>query len=99
MSITFHPYVPGPTSDDCLICRKSLDKEAVAHGMQDFHKMCKKCAKTWLLINPICPGCKIPVTNVSSLLSWEEKLFTWLKNTGSSIYSYETQPHSAAFLG
>lgn len=79
MSITFHSYVPGLASDDCWICHGSLDEEAVAHGVQDFHQMCKKCAKAWLLVNPTCPGCRAPVTNVSSFLSCKERIFAWLK--------------------
>ena len=49
--------------------------------------------------------CKIPVTNISSLFSRKEKIFTWLGNTSSALKNAIVNPGdrngyaSLAFLG
>lgn len=100
MSVHLHPYTPDPTSDLCSIYFHPLDSEAVAHGMQNFHPMCKKCAKLWLRIAPICPVCKMSVANASSFFSRKERLVIWLENIGSSFKNAVYSPDAPlSFLG
>lgn len=73
MSVVFHSFNPQNTSVDCSCCWQQLDREAVAHGENNLHPMCKKCAKVWLLAFSFCPICRLPVADVHSLLSKREK--------------------------
>ena len=83
MSVTLHIFQPDPSSDICIICRDLMTEEGFAHGNKNFDTMCKKCAKAWLSAHSLCPGCNMPVANISSLFSMREKAVAWLKNIGS----------------
>jgi hypothetical protein len=58
MSVTFHSYSPPSPLEPCPICLDSLDEQSVAHGKENWHPMCKKCALVWFKTQQICPTCK-----------------------------------------
>ena len=100
MSVQLHTYTPDPTTNLCSVYFHPLESEAVAHGMQNFHPMCKTCAKLWLRKVPICPVCKMSVANASSFFSRKERLVIWLENIGTSFKNAVQSPDAPlSFLG
>lgn len=82
MLAVYHFYAPSKKEEPCSICFDPLDEEAIAHGEENFHPACKKCALAWFSIRPICPICR-GSADISSVCSFSEKALLWLQDVGN----------------
>ncbi len=74
-----------PPNTPCPLCFDPLSEDVVSHqGNGALHPAHKQCIREWVVINPTCPSCRVPV-NASSL--GDEPKYEQIKIIGAIFLS------------